>query len=184
MILLRHGQSEFNLHYNATGIDPGIPDAPLTALGHEQAEAASTALAGEDIRRIVCSPYTRALQTASPIAKRLGLVVDVAPSVRERFGSSCDIGSPRAALAQAWPHLDFAALDEIWWPDDEEAHHEVEARAASFRSELAQRPDWAHTLVVCHWGFIMAMTGRSLTNCEWLRWTVLDDTLDAVQTVR
>src|SRR5689334_4048712 len=67
MILLRHGQSEFNLHYNATGIDPGIPDAPLTELGHRQANAAATSLAGEDIRRIICSPYTRALQTATPV---------------------------------------------------------------------------------------------------------------------
>jgi broad specificity phosphatase PhoE len=178
MILLRHGQSEFNLHYNATGIDPGIPDAPLTPLGRQQAETAAAELASEDIRRIVCSPYTRALQTATPVATRLGLPVEVTPSVRERFGASCDVGTPREHLLRAWPHLDLAALDEIWWPAEDEPHHEVEARAASFRRELALRPDWAHTLVVCHWGFILAMTGRSLTNCEWMRWSALDDTLD------
>ncbi|WP_431268207.1 hypothetical protein [Dankookia sp. P2] len=38
VILLRHGQSAFNLHFGATGQDPGIPDAPLTPLGQAQAE--------------------------------------------------------------------------------------------------------------------------------------------------
>ena len=45
MILLRHGQSEFNLHYTATRTDPGIPDPRLTPLGHQQAQAAAEALA-------------------------------------------------------------------------------------------------------------------------------------------
>ena len=29
MILIRHGQSEFNVHFNRTGIDPGITDPHL-----------------------------------------------------------------------------------------------------------------------------------------------------------
>jgi broad specificity phosphatase PhoE len=45
MILLRHGQSEFNLHFTATKRDPGIVDAPLTDLGHAQAAAAAEELA-------------------------------------------------------------------------------------------------------------------------------------------
>ena len=106
MILLRHGQSAFNLHFGATGEDPGIPDAPLTPLGQAQAEAAAAALAGEGIRRILCSPYTRALQTAAPIARRLDLPVTVTPVVRERCSASCDIGTPRTELALAWPALD------------------------------------------------------------------------------
>ena len=45
MILIRHGQSEFNLHFSATRIDPGIPDPKLTPLGEAQAEAAAMSLA-------------------------------------------------------------------------------------------------------------------------------------------
>ena len=71
MILLRHGQSEFNLHYSATKRDPGIEDPRLTPLGHEQAEHAAEALANAGVRRIIASPYTRALQTAAPLARRL-----------------------------------------------------------------------------------------------------------------
>ncbi len=172
MILLRHGQSEFNLRLEETGQDPGLPDAPLTPLGHRQAERAAEALAGEDIRRILSSPYTRALQTAAPLARRLGLPVTVTPAVRERCAASCDIGSPRTALALAWPHLDFSTVEEVWWPAEEEPHEHLEARIARFRAEMAALPDWPHTLVVCHWGFIMAMTGRSLMNGEWLRCTI------------
>src|SRR5271166_1463063 len=68
MILMRHGQSEFNAHFTATRKDPGIVDAPLTDLGHAQARAAAEELKHEALRRIVTSPYTRALQTAAPIA--------------------------------------------------------------------------------------------------------------------
>ena len=45
----------------------------------------------------------------------------------------------------------------------------MEARAALFRAEMAALPDWRDTLVVSHWGFILAMTGERLMNGEWLR---------------
>ncbi|SFU34169.1 Broad specificity phosphatase PhoE [Methylobacterium sp. 174MFSha1.1] len=174
MILLRHGQSQFNLHHHATGLDPGIVDAPLTPLGHEQAEAAARALAGEGLRRILCSPLTRALQTAAPVAARLDLPVLVTPAVRERRGASCDVGTCRTDLARAWPHLDMSHLDEVWWreADDEDEHepdHLFAARIAAFGTGMAEDPDWAHTLVVCHFGFIHAVTGRTLANGEWVR---------------
>ena len=169
MILLRHGQSEFNLRFTATRKDPGIPDPCLTALGHEQADAAAEVLADKGLRRIVVSPYTRTLQTAAPIARRLGLPVVVNPVVRERYAFSCDVGSPRARLAAAWPEHDFSTVEEMWWPAVEEPADRVLARAALFRAEMAALPDWADTLVVTHWGFIMSVTGLSVANGEWLR---------------
>lgn len=169
MILLRHGQSEFNLHFTATKRDPGIPDPKLTELGHRQAAAAAEALAGEPIRRILCSPYTRALQTAAPVARRLNLPITVTPTVRERYAFSCDIGSPCTELGIAWPDLDFAHLEEVWWPPVEEPDGQIEARAALFRAEMAALEDWRDTLVVSHWGFILAMTGQRVMNGEWLR---------------
>lgn len=164
MILLRHGQSEFNLHFSATRRDPGIVDPRLTPLGHQQAEAAAEALAGRDIRRIVVSPYTRALQTATPVARRLGLPLTITPTVRERYAFSCDVGTPLSRLAQDWPECQFPALDEVWWPAVEEPEEQIVARAALFRAEMAALDDWAHTLVVSHWGFILAFTGRSVQN--------------------
>jgi broad specificity phosphatase PhoE len=169
MILLRHGQSEFNLHFTATKRDPGIPDPGLTELGRQQAAAAAEALEGEGIRRIIASPYTRALETAAPVARRLGVPVHVMPTVRERYAFSCDIGSPRMELAMAWPGVDFSHIDEVWWPAIEEPDHGIEARAALFRGEMAALPEWRDTLVVSHWGFILAMTGERLMNGDWIR---------------
>lgn len=170
MILLRHGQSEFNLHFTATRRDPGIVDPKLTPLGHEQAEAAAEALAGEDIRRIIASPYTRALQTAAPVAKKFGIPVTITPVVRERYAFSCDIGTPISRLADDWPDLALDHVEEIWWPQAEEGAEGVIARAAEFRGSMAVRPDWPHTLVVSHWGFILALTGTSAQNGTWLRY--------------
>lgn len=169
MILLRHGQSEFNLLFTQTRKDPGIADPVLTPLGHEQATAAAVALASEDIRRIVVSPYRRAIQTALPTARRLGLPLIVTPVVRERYAFICDIGSPRTALAETFPEVDFTRLEEVWWPPIEEPADQVEGRAGLFRMEMAALDDWAHTLVVSHWGFIMALTGLSVTNGQILR---------------
>lgn len=169
MILLRHGQSEFNVVFTATRRDPGIKDPRLTPLGQAQAEQAANALAHEGIRRIIVSPYTRALQTAAPIARRLGVPVIVNPIVRERYAFTCDVGSPRADLARAWPEHDFAALEEVWWPAAEEPAESVIGRATLFRAEMAGLPDWTDTLVVSHWGFILSLTGTSAANGTWLR---------------
>ena len=169
MILLRHGQSEFNLHFTATRRDPGITDPKLTPLGHAQAEEAAQALSREPISRIVASPYTRALQTAAPIARRLGVPVFVNPVVRERYSFACDVGSPRAELELAWPEHDFSMIEEVWWPSMEEESASIVGRAALFRGEMAALPDWSDTLVVSHWGFILCMTGRSVMNGTWLR---------------
>jgi len=169
MILLRHGQSEFNLHFGATRRDPGIVDPRLTSLGHAQAAEAAATLAKEDVARIIVSPYTRALQTAAPIAHALGVPIIVNPIVRERYAFACDIGTPRTELERAWPDLDFSHIDEVWWPPMEEPEASVTGRATLFRAEMAALPDWSDTLIVSHWGFILCMTGQSVTNAQWLR---------------
>jgi broad specificity phosphatase PhoE len=169
MILLRHGQSEFNLRFTLDRRDPGIADPRLTPLGQRQAEQAAAALAGAGLARIIVSPYTRALQTAVPLARALGVSLTVTAGVRERTAFSCDIGSPRSVLERVWPELDFGALEEVWWPPAEESLQSVLGRAARFRAEMAALPDWDETLVVSHWGFILSMTGESLGNGEWRR---------------
>jgi glucosyl-3-phosphoglycerate phosphatase len=169
MILLRHGQSEFNLHFGATRRDPGIIDPKLTELGHLQATEVAQRLRDEPITRIIVSPYTRALQTAAPIAAALGVPVCVNPIVRERYKFACDIGTPRTALELAWPEHDFSTIAEIWWPAIEEPEAFILDRARLFRAEMAALPDWSDTLVVSHWGFILSMTGQRVTNGELLR---------------
>ncbi|MDR3536000.1 MAG: phosphoglycerate mutase family protein, partial [Acetobacteraceae bacterium] len=133
------------------------------------AEQAAAALGGAGLRRIIASPYTRALQTAAPLARALGLPVFVNPVVRERYAFVCDVGTPRAELAPRWPGLDFSVLEEVWWPPVEEPFQSMLDRAVLFRAEMAELPDWSDTLVVSHWGFIYAMTGERIGNGEWRR---------------
>jgi broad specificity phosphatase PhoE len=170
MILVRHGQSEFNVHYGATRQDPGIRDAPLTVVGRAQATAAAEALAAQDLARIVASPYTRTLETAEIIAARLRLPVHVEPLVGERAAFQCDVGSPPALLAQRWPHLAFDHLGDPWWPDLEEPEEALALRCGQFREAITGSEDWRRVLVVTHWGVIRALTGRPVANCAVLRW--------------
>ena len=63
---------------------------------------------------------------------------------------------PRTELERAWPEHDFSTIEEVWWPPIEEPADSVIGRAALFRAEMAALPDWADTLVVSHWGFILS----------------------------
>ncbi len=168
--MLRHGQSYFNLHFSETRVDPGIEDPELTALGAEQAAAAARQLAGVALTRIIVSPYTRALQTAQPVLANHRVPVDIMHEVRERAAFVCDIGSPPELLAARFPHHDFGHLPPQWWHTGIESTASTNARANAFRSRMAAREDCATTLLVSHWAFILALTGRSIENGEILRW--------------
>ncbi len=164
MILVRHGQSEFNVIFNETRQDPGIVDPGLTGEGERQAGAAAESLAGRDLRRVLASPYTRTLHTAEIIAGALGLPVAVEPLIRERCFFACDIGSPRSDLTGRWGHFEFGDLPERWWPEPDESEEELAQRCRKFRAAMALAEDWRHVLVVTHWGFIRGLTGEAVAN--------------------
>lgn len=169
MILVRHGQSHFNVHFAKTRVDPGIVDPRLTEEGERQARAAGESLAGRGVRRIIASPYWRTLHTAEIIAGALGLPVDIEPLVRERYSFACDIGSHRAELMRRWPRFSFGALPERWWPEEEESEESLAARCRSFRESQVDAGDWDGLLVVSHWGFIRGLTGEAVGNGVALR---------------
>jgi broad specificity phosphatase PhoE len=170
MILVRHGQSEFNVVFSKTRVDPGIHDPRLTEEGHRQALAAAERLAGQNLTLILSSPYTRALQTATIIAGELDLPVAIEPMVREHCKFHCDVGTLRSALALAWPELDFGTLPERWWHGAlDETAEEVVQRGRQFRERMAGNEEWGRTAVVTHWGFIRSLTGTEVTNGALLR---------------
>jgi broad specificity phosphatase PhoE len=166
MILVRHGQSEWNAAYNRTRIDPNIPDPPLTAEGRRQAEAVAQTLAQAGIRRLLVSPYVRTLETAEIIAGRMGIAMTVEPMVRERAAFSCDIGTPRSQLAVRWPQLSFDHVEEIWWPSTTESDAELGHRCRRFRTAAQGLVDWRGVAVVTHWGFIRGIAGVEARNGE------------------
>jgi len=172
MILIRHGQSEFNVHYGRTRQDPGIRDPALTALGRAQAQAAAGALGALGLRRLVTSPYRRALETAEIIAEALGLPVTIDPVIGERVAFSCDIGSGPDELARRWPTWSFDHLAEQWWPAHEEPETGLRARCERFRDLTDALADRDHVAIVSHWGFIRALTGLAVQNATAVRFRV------------
>lgn len=162
MILLRHGESEFNVVYRATGEDPGIRDPQLTERGHQQAREAAGKLADNGVKRALVSPFTRTLQTAEALA--LPTVID--PVIREHRAFACDLGTPTSELVGHWPHHDFGHMDEHWWSPETESEAQVRVRAERFRAMVLDWPDHHELVVVSHWGFILALSGCSVANCE------------------
>ena len=169
MILLRHGQSQFNTVYSATRVDPGIEDPLLTPDGERQAAEAGARLGNLGLCRIVSSPYTRTLHTAHIVAEVLDLPVSVEPLVREHAAFTCDVGTATSELRRRWPRFDFGDLPEVWWPELGESETEVRSRCARFRDASAVLKDWPHLLVVSHWGFIRGLTGAELANGDMVR---------------
>ncbi len=172
MILIRHGQSEFNVVFSRTRQDPGIRDPALTDEGRRQAAEAGEALRGAGLTALVTSPYRRALETAEIVARILGVPVEIDPVVGERAAYACDVGSPPGELAGRWPDWRFDHLADPWWPTLEESETALAQRCARFRAatdRLAHRPGLG---VVSHWGFIRALTGLTVGNGTAVRFTV------------
>jgi len=168
MILLRHGQTIFNAVFGLTRIDPGVVDPPLTPEGRRQIAAAAEKLAQLPLKRVVSSPYTRALETAEIVSARAGLSVAIEPLVGERGHFACDIGTARSKLLSRWPQHSFADLEEEWWRT-QESEEDFSTRCQRFRQAVAALEDWPEVLVVTHWGVIRSLTGHSIGNGEWVR---------------
>ncbi len=71
ILLIRHGQTV----WNKDAVFRGRADIPLDETGLRQAQALATALQHEHICRVISSPLSRALQTATAIADAHNLTV-------------------------------------------------------------------------------------------------------------
>ncbi|MFC8515642.1 bifunctional RNase H/acid phosphatase [Streptomyces sp. NPDC057257] len=102
-VLLRHGETPLTPQKRFSG--SGGTDPSLSDVGREQAERAGAALARRGtIQAIVASPLARTRETASIVARHLGLDVSVDEGIRET-----DFG--------AWEGLTFGEVRERY-PDD------------------------------------------------------------------
>ncbi|MCZ7553792.1 MAG: hypothetical protein B6D39_08800 [Anaerolineae bacterium UTCFX2] len=71
-LLIRHGENEYVKKGRIAGRQPGVH---LNDKGRAQAQALAEKLADAPVKAIYSSPLERALETAQPIAARLGLEV-------------------------------------------------------------------------------------------------------------
>jgi probable phosphomutase (TIGR03848 family) len=100
LLLIRHGENDLAKRGVLAGRRAGVH---LNDRGRKQAEELGRALGGLPIRALYSSPLERAMETAAPIAKALGLRIQRAPGLIET-----DVGHwegksvRRLALTKYW----------------------------------------------------------------------------------
>ena len=156
---IRHGQTV----YNAEGRVQGQTDVPLSDLGRVQSEALANALAGEPIAAVFSSPLQRALQTAQPLADRLGLPVHPDSRLMEIHLGDFQ-GQLRAELDRRYPEV-FARWKSgdpgFAFPGGESRHSLVHRALAAFES--IRQTNHPHVAVVTHGALLLAVI-RALLN--------------------
>ncbi|UQX89426.1 histidine phosphatase family protein [Jatrophihabitans telluris] len=141
LILIRHGQTESNLHHQ---LDTAEPGAPLTEVGHEQARALVQTLAGESIAVIAASVLIRTQQTAEPLAAARSLPVLVRNGVREIGAGELEMrGDPESGelymkVAFGWADGDLD-VSLPGGPDGATVLSDFDAAVAELSSMLASR---------------------------------------------
>ena len=165
LVMLRHGQTEFN----ADSRMQGQIDTDLTDLGRAQARAVAEVLAKRQPLVIVSSDLRRAFDTATALGESCELQVRPDQRLREtRLGQwqgltheEVDALSPGARLA--WRN------DATWAPDGGETRIDVARRSIPLVEELvADEPEWGcddsdrPVVLVAHGGLIAALTAELL----------------------
>jgi broad specificity phosphatase PhoE len=147
LLLVRHGQSTYNVEGRLPGQLPGIP---LTDEGRRQAHRAAVALSALPLSAIITSPLERAAETAEIIARGWGLTVRTDPrlmdtNVERWAGQKID---EVARNDPAWKRY-VANPDEP--PEGAESFSSVQARAvAAAREALADPNNGEYIVLVAH----------------------------------
>jgi probable phosphoglycerate mutase len=148
LLLVRHGQSE----WNAAGLLQGqTPDVPLTELGHAQAAAAAAELAELRPGALLSSDLLRAVQTAEHCARATGLPLVTVPALREQGYGELE-GRPSREL---WDVVDWT--DPHWSAPGGESLAELHARVQAFVKELTAEPPADVIALVTHGDTIRAV---------------------------
>ena len=101
LYLIRHAQSHQSRETDNA-------EWPLSARGHEQAEALAPLLGPLGIESLYSSPYIRARQTVMPFAGQAGLGIEIHEGLRERRISHGLIDNFFEVWAQSWDDFEFA----------------------------------------------------------------------------
>nr|WP_213394963.1 histidine phosphatase family protein [Yoonia sp.] len=177
---IRHAQSEHNARAaevrdeDVLRRDPALRDARLTELGQSQAKALASEISRlHDIKLVVVSPLSRAIQTAIAAFEGHPAPRLIQPLHREMQESYCDIGQSPVHLAKAFPTFAFDHLDDPWWHNDiddgspypRETLDAFERRVTVFKDWLIGRPEDC-IAVVGHGTFLKRLTGTVFDNAQ------------------
>ena len=166
LVMLRHGQTEYNLRSRMQG----QLDTELTELGRAQAVAAASALAKHQPLLIVSSDLRRAYETAVALQERTGLGVRADDRLRETHLGDWQ-GMTHTEIDAVAPGARLAWRDDASWaPHGGENRVDVAARSVPLVAELvAGEPEWGAddeqarpVVLVAHGGLIAALTAALL----------------------
>ncbi|WP_292989976.1 glucosyl-3-phosphoglycerate phosphatase [Mycobacterium sp.] len=166
LLMLRHGQTEFNFGSRMQG----QLDTDLTDLGRAQAVAAAEALAKHQPLLIVSSDLRRAYETAVALQQRTGLHVRADDRLRETHLGDWQ-GLTHTEIDEKAPGTRLAWRDDASWaPHGGENRVDVAARSVPLVAELvAGEPEWGAVeepvrpvVLVAHGGLIAALTAALL----------------------
>jgi probable phosphoglycerate mutase len=155
LVLLRHGQTELSAQrrYSGRG-DPSLSD-----LGLRQAKAAATRLATVDSATgqlaggavaVVCSPLSRARQTADEVAAALGIAVLPMPGLIETdFGEWEGLTFAEAAARDPESHRRWLSDPAVPTPGGE-SFDEVHRRVRAVLDRLIAEHGGSTLIVVSH----------------------------------
>jgi 2,3-bisphosphoglycerate-dependent phosphoglycerate mutase len=114
LLLVRHGQSEAYVDGSPFALVDGQGDPPLSELGAEQARRVSARLAGAGVAAIYVTPLRRTGQTAAPLARRLGLELQVEVGLREVYLGEWEGGEFRKRVAENHPISQRMFAEQRW----------------------------------------------------------------------
>ena len=127
LLLIRHGESTWNVEHRLPGQLPGIE---LTEAGRAQAQRLASALMMLPLSSIISSPLARAVETAAYIAQGRTLTIQFEPDLMDiELGHWS--GQNRDALSQSDPVWRAFVRDPIVAPTDVETFPKLEQRVVT-----------------------------------------------------
>ena len=114
VVLVRHGASEAAVPGEPFPLLDGHGDPALAPEGEAQAAAVAERLAREEIAGLFVTTLRRTVQTAAPLAARLGLEPVVVPELREVSLGANEGGEFRIRMAERDPVALRAVAEERW----------------------------------------------------------------------
>lgn len=138
LLLIRHGRTTANASGTLAGWTPGVG---LDEVGREQAQRLADRLGALPVSRVLTSPLQRTVETATPLAARLGLDVETEDDLGEcRYGAWT--GRPLAELAkeELWQTVQRAPSAAIF-PASPEHEHESLAQMSARAVAAVRRRD-------------------------------------------
>jgi broad specificity phosphatase PhoE len=163
--LVRHGEADYELIGKRRWPGKLADLAPLTPRGVEQAAIAAEQLFDVGAVKLLSSPFTRTMQTASAVSCRIQLTIEVDLDLHEWLPDDTfrwhNLAEVRELVA------DFDSCGGEWPPGERrvwEPLSSVRRRAsAALRRAVASVTDDGSVIAVCHEMVIRSVTGEVKT---------------------